>query len=166
MPRTTYQQFVSDFAAANRGIKWGKGGLMKAAGAAWRTEGHVVATKKPKSACSGVKRPACLPPCVWTQGPKRQYCHAKAVRAVKATGAHKLTPVKRAPIGPRPKLAPGLHSCAGLGADPCEVAPNCYWQPTKSICKTRSGKQVKQRMQGAERKAMLSQLRGQQGGYY
>jgi len=61
--------------------------------------------------------------------------------------------------GPRAKLAPALHSCAGLREDPCSVAPNCYWKPTTQTCATRSGKQITQRMQGAERKAMLAQMR-------
>jgi len=92
---------------------------------------------------------------------------------VKVPGAKPSRPrspkARKAP-GPRAKLAPGLHSCAGLSEDPCMVAPNCYWKPSKKVCATRSGAQVKQRMQGKERKAMLAEIRGQPpqqaGGYW
>lgn len=91
-------------------------------------------------------------------------------------GAKKRAPKKPAApkarkSGPRAKLAPALHSCAGLDEDPCMVAPNCYWKPTTKTCSTRSGAQVKQRMEGPKRQMMLAQLRDktplyQDGGYW
>jgi hypothetical protein len=78
--RTAYQQFVSDFAAANK-KKWGKGELIRAAAAAWRAEGHF---PKPKGLCVGVPQSDCLPPCGWANGAKRKYCHAKPGRKAKA----------------------------------------------------------------------------------
>lgn len=159
MARTEYQQFVSDFAKANPGPD-----LMKRAAAAWRASGHAVAARKPKSACVGKKEPNCLPPCKWNKATAKKRAHCRSPPAGKTGVAKKQPATKR---GPRAKLSPAYHSCAGLTQDPCDVAPNCYWQPTKKRCATRSGKQVKQRMQGADRAAMMAQIRGQQtGGYW
>lgn len=159
MPRSAYQQFVSDFAKAQPGPD-----LMKRAAAAWRASGHAVSARKPKSACAGQAQPKCLPPCNWTKATAKRRAHCRASPARKP-GATRAPATKRAP---RAKLSPAYHSCAGLSQDPCEVAPNCYWKPSKKQCSTRSGKQVKQRMQGADRASMLDQIRGrgQVGGYW
>lgn len=141
-------------------------------------------TRSPKSACVGKSESNCLPPCSWAKGAKRQYCKAGPTRSARSPSpsafraprsvlrpkelprSRSPAPKKRSPYGPRPKLSPGLHSCVGLEEDPCEVAPNCYWQPNKKVCKTRSGAPVKKLMQGSERQSMLAQIRGQQGGYW
>jgi len=148
-PRTAYQQFVSDFAAQNKGQKWGPGGLMRAAAAAWRAEGNVPKAK-PKSACAGKVRTNCTPPCVWTNGAKRQYCHAKAVGKGKGSGAPR----------PRATLSKAYHSCSKLtNPEQCDVAPHCYWKPNEKVCRTRSGAGIKQLMQGQDRQNMLAQVR-------
>jgi len=150
-PRTAYQQFVSDFAAQNKGQKWGPGGLMRAAAQAWRDAGHVPkSTSKPRSACAGKVRTDCTPPCVWTNGPKRQYCHAKPVGKGKGSGAPR----------PRATLSKPYHSCSKLtDAELCDVAPHCYWKPNEKVCRTRSGAGVKQLMQGQDRQSMLAGVR-------
>jgi len=86
---------------------------------------------------------------------------------VKKPAAPKYAAPKAAAAAPayaRAKLSGALHSCAGLSEDPCEVAPNCYWQPKAQRCMTRSGKGVVGMFQAPERKAMLAAIRGQTGG--
>lgn len=188
MPRSAYNDFVSQYANANRPTGgWKKGQLMTEAGVAWRAAGHTPNVRV-RSECVGKKQPSCLPPCSWVQGPKRQYCRKPP--APRTSSPSSPSPRPR-PSSPRPRpsspsprpsspsprppsplpvsvnakkrtrptLAPALHSCAGLGQDPCDVAPNCYWQPSKKRCVTRSGKQVKQMYQRNERQDMLAQIR-------
>jgi len=156
MPRSAYNEFVSQYASANRPTDgWKKGQLMTEAGVAWRAAGHTPKVRV-RSECVGKKQSSCLPPCSWAQGAKRQYCRKPAASSPRAAPAPVSVNAKKRS---RPILAPALHSCAGLGQDPCDVAPNCYWQPSKKRCATRSGKQVKQMYQGNERQEMLAQIR-------
>lgn len=64
----------------------------------------------------------------------------------------------------RPTLPGALHSCAGLPEDTCDIAPNCYWQPNKKQCKTRSGKAAVNLMKNPNRDALMKQIKGQKGG--
>jgi hypothetical protein len=187
MPRSAYTDFVSQYASANRPTDgWKKGQLMTEAGAAWRAAGHTPKVRV-RSECVGKQQSSCLPPCSWAQGAKRQYCRkpasssprATSPRATspRATSPRATSPRATSPTGPapvfvdvkkrktRPILAPALHSCAGLGQDPCDVAPNCYWQASNKRCVTRSGKEVKQMYQGNERQDMLAQIRGSERSY-
>lgn len=66
----------------------------------------------------------------------------------------------------RPTLPRALHSCASLDEEPCEVAPNCYWQPKIKKCATRSGKEAVDMFTGPDRTSMLRQVRGQTAGRY
>jgi hypothetical protein len=43
--------------------------------------------KKSKSSCAGKAKDHCLPPCKWSQGSKRSYCHA--------VGLRKASPIKK-----------------------------------------------------------------------
>jgi hypothetical protein len=81
MPRTAYQQFVSDFAAENKGKIAGRQMITEAA-AAWAASGQKLsAPKKAPSGCVKVSQPKCLPPgCKWASGAKRQYCRKATIK--------------------------------------------------------------------------------------
>lgn len=143
----------------------------------WKSAHGIVTASKPrtKSNCAGKAQKNCLPPCRWASGAKRQYCHAVGVRKAgpakpKKTSGSPKKAVKKGPKGPRGKLPAALHGCKTLGQNQCDVAPNCYWQQGKGKrkphCATRSGKPVVNAFQGPARQAMLSQIRGQHGGYW
>jgi len=155
MPRSAYNDFVAQYARTNRPTNgWKKGQLMTEAGAAWRASGHSPKVRS-RSECVGKQQSSCLPPCSWARGAKRQYCRKSVTKKTHSPSLYIPPSVKKREI-----LAPALHSCIGLGQDPCDVAPNCYWQPSNKRCVTRSGKAVKQMYQSDERQSMLAQIRG------
>jgi hypothetical protein len=104
-------------------------------------------------------------------------CRAEA-SAKHAASKGKPAPAPRAPaaakprvMAPRAKLSGAMHSCAGLPQDPCEVAPNCFWQPKAKRCMTKSGKGAVATFDNPTRNALLAQIRTsrrqqQQGGYW
>jgi hypothetical protein len=81
MPRTVYQQFVSDFAAENKGKIPGHN-MITAAAEAWSASGlKKVGAKKAPSGCVKVSQPKCLPPkCKWVSGDKRKYCRVASIK--------------------------------------------------------------------------------------
>ena len=90
--------------------------------AKYKAEGR----KKTKSACAGKKKDNCLPPCKWSQGTKRSYCHAVGIRK-KTIKPRKLTI--------NDKILPSaLNNCNYTNPVTCGNMHNCSWIVNKSKC--------------------------------
>jgi len=84
--------------------------------------------KKTKSACSGKTKDNCLPPCKWSQGTKRSYCHAVGIRK-KTT---KPRPQRKLTINDK-ILPSALNDCNYTSQTTCSNIHNCSWKSNKCV---------------------------------
>lgn len=83
--------------------------------------------KKSKSACSGKAKDKCLPPCKWSQGTKRSYCHAVGLKKT-------VVPRTKPQLGPSDMILPSaLNDCNYVTQDTCNSMHNCNWNQNKCV---------------------------------